>query len=137
MKLARKIILELNKLNADVELALISELSRDIELGSSGLLQFEIDPLDYRIHLVQTENDVLKSFELDESIEVQYEDEVDDIYEVVSEQIVSWFAERWKQVNGPSTYSPAYIFFHGGLDSSRYDLEEDEWGSVDKAWPNS
>lgn len=135
MKLIEKIYVELDKLNQTIELAIKNELSGDIELGDSAVLQFEIDPWDYRIHLVQTENDILESFELDGSIEAQFENEVEYIYKVVSEQIVPWFAERWKSVNGSDSFSPAYLYFHGGLDSPRYDLEKHNWVSIEQIWP--
>ena len=132
LKLIDVIQMELQALNLSVETAIKFELSTDIDLGHSGKLQFEIDPLYYRIHLTQTENDILESFSLEEDVENMFED---DIYEVVSSQIPTWFADRWQSVNGSNHYSPAYIFFHGGLGARRYDLEKRCWYSVQELWP--
>jgi hypothetical protein len=53
----------------------------------------------------------------------------------VSEEIVRWFADRWEAAGGPSRYRPAYAFFHGGVDTPRYDLERRRWCEVTEVWP--
>ncbi len=126
---------ELQTLNSSVESALRRVLSTPCDLGHSGKLQFEIDPLYYRIHLIQTEEDVLESYTPKEDIEVVAEENDLDIYEIISDEIVSWFAKRWQAVNGPSYYSPAYLFFHGEFDAHCYDLEKCCWYRVQEVWP--
>jgi hypothetical protein len=49
----------LGSLDSGVEQAIRNELAKRFDLGNSGRVQFEIDPVDYGIHLVQTEEVVV------------------------------------------------------------------------------
>jgi hypothetical protein len=127
----------LRSLDAAVEQAIRRELAKPFELGHSGRLQFEIDPVYYDIRLVQTEETVVQRV---------IEALTDDFLEraevaglgwivAVSEEVVRWFADRWQAAGGPSRYHPAYAFFHGGLGSPRYDLEQRRWCEAAEVWP--
>lgn len=50
-----------------------------------------------------------------------------DWLQIVATEIVTWFTARWHACCGPRYYSPAYIFFHGGLETPRYDMEKRAW----------
>jgi hypothetical protein len=127
----------LARLNESTERAIRQELAEPIDLGHSGRLQFEFDPVDYGIRLVQTEEVVLSG--ADDPIPNDIIEEAElagsDLFDLLNEEVVSWFADRWEAAEGPKRYSPAYIFFHG-LDTSRYDLEQRRWCSVDEVWPD-
>ncbi len=130
----------LHSLNRRIEQALRRELSTPLDLGHSGRLQFEIDDFDYRIHLVQTEEDVLAEDAVYQAIPKNVHDAAEEagieLFVIITEEIVPWFAERWRSIDGPIQYSPACVFFHSGLDSPRYDMEHDRWCSVSEVWPN-
>lgn len=125
--------------STSTEEALRLELVKSFDLGCSGYLQFEIDGLNYRISLIQTEADVLKESFLD-SLPTGFLDEAEatghDLFAAIEEELVQWFADRWCAVRGPHYYSPAYAFFHGGLSAPRFDLEKRLWCSVEAVWPD-
>jgi hypothetical protein len=55
---------------------------------------------------------------------------------VLDEELLPWFADRWKAAGGPGRFSPAYADFHGGLEQPRYHLEQRRWNSVAEVWPH-
>jgi len=120
------------------EEAIRRELATAFDLGHSGRLQFEIDGTYYGIWLIQTEEVVLKDSIWD-AIPKNLLDEAEaagyDSFAAIEEELVQWFADRWCAVGGPNRYSPAYVFFHGGLSQPRYDLEKRRWFSVEEVWP--
>lgn len=120
-----------------VEELIWHQLSTDIDLGHSERLQFEIDPFSFGITLIQTEEVVFP--EPDDLIPQDPDDDVEkfDTLECVCDELVSWFADRWVAAGGPARYSPAYVFFHGGMDTPRYDLEQKRWCSVEEVWPDN
>lgn len=126
---------QLSELNNSVERLLVKELSVLFDLGHSGVLQFEIDPYDFRISLIQTENDILNEFSLSYEISLEAEENELDANEVIRELIIIWLSEIWIKIQGPSYFSPAYIFYHGGLDSPRFNLETRNWNTVEEIWP--
>ena len=130
----------LQTLNASTESAIRLELSTSFDLGHSGKLQFEIDPVYYGIHLIQTEETVIDGDAVYDLIPFDILDSVEesggDPFTVIADEIVAWFADRWSAADGPKHYSPAYVFFHGGLDSPRYDLEHKRWRPVEDVWPD-
>ena len=89
--------------------------------------------------MIQTEEDVLAEDVVDQALPMNIQEGAEeaeiDLSGIVTEEIVPWFAERWRAIGGPTQCSPAYVFFHGGLDSPRYDLESDRWCSVSEVWP--
>jgi hypothetical protein len=126
----------LRKQTTSTENAIRRELAKSFNLGHSSRLQFEIDGTDYGISLVQTEEVVLQDSIWD-SIPESVLDEAEcadyDLFEVIEEELVQWFADCWSAAGGPKHYSPAHVFFHGGL--PRYDLETRRWCSVEDVWP--
>jgi len=130
----------LQTLNASTESSLRRELSTSFGLGHSERLQFEIDPVYYGIHLIQTEETVLDGDAVYDLVPFDILNAVEesgvDPFAVIADEIVAWFADRWRAADGPKHYSPAYAFFHGGLDSPRYDLEHKRWHSVQEVWPD-
>jgi hypothetical protein len=131
----------LRTLDSPIEAAIRDQLSASFDLGHSERLQFEISVLDFRIHLIQTEEDVLAEFSVMDAIPQEIHDAAEvsefDLCETIAEEVVPWFAERWRAVGGDKLYSPAYLFFHGGLESPRYDLERNRWLSVAEVWPDA
>jgi hypothetical protein len=128
----------LRERNASTEEAIRRELATSFDLGHSGRLQFEIDGTYYGIWLTQTEEVVLKDSVWDalpKSLLEEAESAGYDSFRTIEEELVQWFADRWCAVGGPSHYSPAYVFFHGGLSQPRYDLEKRRWCSVEEIWP--
>jgi hypothetical protein len=135
----RKAIREaLGTLNPAVEAALRRELTVPIDLGHSGRLQFEVCPYFHGIQLVQTEEGILADSAAQDSLPQQLQDAAEaadfDLHAAVEEELLPWFADRWQAVGGPTLYSPAYLFFHGGLDEPRYDLELRQWLSVEEVF---
>ncbi len=126
---------ELHALNRAVESVICRELSTQFDLGHSGKLQFEIDPLYFRIHLIQTEEEILESFSLSDDIEYAAEELSIDVTDIICKEIVEWFSARWIAASGPSHFSPAYVFFHGGLEMPRFDMENRLWCLTQDVWP--
>ena len=117
----------LERLNETVESAILCEIENGIYLAKDEVLQFEVCPTYYRIHLIQTENDILEEFFLDSQIEEDAEESGIDIFDIQNEEILIWFSNRWNKINGPNIFKPAYIYFHGGLYQDRYNLENKTW----------
>ena len=131
----------LRSLNEVAEAAIRRELAEPIDLGHSGRLQFEACPHFFRIHLVQTEEDIVPDSAIDDSIPVELSAAAEaadlDVFEAITEELQPWLADRWQAVGGPSQYRPAYLLFHGGLDAPRYDLEQRRWCEVSEVWPDA
>ncbi len=129
----------LNTLNAQVEAAIAHELNCVSDLGHSERLHFEAQPNDFSICLIQTETDVVPLNAVDEAISFDAMEEAEesgiDWYTCISDELVQWFADRWTAVDGPQKFSPAYLFFHWGLESPRLELEQREWFTVQQVWP--
>ena len=135
----RKAIREcLSRLDTAVEDALRRQLAGPIDLGHSGRLQFEVCPYFYGVHLVQTEEEIVPDSAVWDAVPPELRDAAEaadcDLYAAIQEELLTWFADRWQAVGGPRLYSPAYIFFHGGLDEPRYDLEQRRWLSVEEVF---
>jgi hypothetical protein len=130
----------LEQYNQKVEQAIRRELAAPIDLGRSGRLQFEIDPHGYGIHLVQTEEGVFGGVPTkaipDALLDAADEAGVD-LFQMLGEELLPWFAARWQAAGGLSRFSPAYAFFHGGLHQPRYHLEQRRWCSVEEVWSGS
>jgi hypothetical protein len=135
----RKAIREaLGTLNPAVEAALRREVAGPIDLGHSGRLQFEVCPFFHGIHLVQTEEEILPDSAAHDSLPQELQDAAEavglDLDDAVEAELLPWLADRWLAVGGPRLYSPAYAFFHGGLEEPRYDLERRRWLSVEEVF---
>jgi SMI1 / KNR4 family (SUKH-1) len=128
----------LRQLNDTVEEAITRELAMTFDLGHSGRLQFEVDPIYYGIHLVQTE-EVILNVTLLQVIASEIQDAAEaagfDLHTACGEELFPWFADRWHAAGGPQHHRPAYAFYHGGLDEPRYHLEQRRWCSVEEVWP--
>jgi hypothetical protein len=129
----------LRSLDAAAEEAIGNELAKSFDLGHSGRLQFEICPDFLRIHLVQTEDDVVPHSVIPgavpQSLWKRAEAADLDLHTALSEEVLPWFADRWRAAGGPRRFRPAYAYFHGGLDEPRYDLEQRRWCEVSEVWP--
>ncbi len=126
--------------NESTESAIRHELAKRFDLGHSERLQFEIDPFFLGIHLIQTEETILEGDVIHDTISFEsmesFKESGVDTFAVISDEIVLWFADRWLATDGPKLYSPAYVFFHGGLEAPRYDLEHRCWRTVGEIWPD-
>lgn len=131
-EIKKAVRVSLGKLNGTVEKTILRELKSDIQMSEEEVLQFEICPTYYRIHLTQTENDILEEFFLESDFEEEAEEKGIDIFDIQNDEIVVWFSERWKAVEGPSFFKPAYIYFHGGFYQDRFDLENQTWIKAEK-----
>jgi len=125
----------MEQLNESVEQSLVQELNNEFNLGHSGILQFEIDPFDFRIFLIQTENDIVEEFNVSYEIEVEAEENDLDVNQMIRNEIVLWFSERWMNINGPKYYTLAYLYFHSGLEAPRFNLVDKKWVNVENIWP--
>lgn len=128
----------LRTLNQPVEAALLRELAGPIDLGHSGRLQFEICPYFHGVHLVQTEEGILPDSAVQDCMPQQLQDAAEaadlDLHGMIAEELLPWLADRWQAVGGPREHSPAFAFFHGGLDEPRFDLEQRRWLSVEEVF---
>jgi len=138
-KLRTAIVEVLRSLDAETELAIRRELARVVDLGHSGRLQFEACPNFLGISLVQTEEEILADSSIDDRIPPELRDAAAaadlSVHDAIEAELPAWFADRWRGADGPLRYRPAYLFFHGGLDTPRYDLEERRWCDVTEVWP--
>jgi hypothetical protein len=132
----------LAQFNRTVEDAIRRELAGPIDLGHSGRFQFEVCGYFYGIHLVQTEEVILEDSVLQDAIpealtDAAAEADIDSSpYDILGEELFPWLADRWNAAGGPGHFSPAYAFYHGGLDEPRYDLERRRWCEVEEVWPD-
>ena len=129
----------LRSLGTATEQEIQNLLAKQFELGHSGRLQFEIDPIFYGIHLVQTEELVVPGDVVLDVIAIDFLERAElaglDWIAPMREEVIRWFADRWQAVDGPLRYRPAYAFFHGGLDEPRFDLEQRRWCQISEVWP--
>src|SRR5437660_11002123 len=95
----------LRSLDAAAEKAIRSELAKSIDLGHSGRLQFEIDPALFRVHLIQTEDDVLPDMSVFDALPDGFLESAEaaglDEQVALGEEVVRWLADRWKAAGGP------------------------------------
>ncbi len=129
----------LRSLNEIAEAAIRRELAEPIDLGHSERLQFEACPHFFRVHLIQTEEEIIPDSAVEEAIPAELKAATEatdlDVYEGVIAELPPWLADRWQAADGPSHHRPAYLLFHGGLDEPRYDLEQRRWCEVSEVWP--
>jgi hypothetical protein len=129
--------MQLERLNSVVEQALQRELTKPIDLDHNDRLLFEVDGLYYGISLVQTEEAILPTAweVIDEGIPIHEQEAAEQsgihISELIHQEFFPWFADRWDRVDGPKQYHPAYAFYHGGLYTPRYDLEQRRWFTIE------
>ena len=130
----------LHTMNAAVEAALTRELAYPIDLGHSGRLQFEVCPYFYGVKLVQTENEIVEDYAIQDGMPREIGAAADaadmDLHNMIAEELFPWLADRWAAVGGPGRYHPAYLFYHDENDV-RWDLEQRRWLSVQEVWPTS
>ena len=131
----------LGTLDRATEQAIRWELATIIDLGDSGRLQFEIDPITLAVQLTQTENEIVEHNAVYDALAESVEDTAEagglDVYAVVNELALPWLADRWRSSGGPERYRPAYAFFHGGPEQPRYDLERRRWVAAAEVWPDA
>lgn len=80
----------LRALDAAAEQAIRNELAKPLNLGHSGRIQFEIDPVSYEIHLVQTEETIVAGDPIPDGLFERAEAAGLDWLAAVSEEIVRW-----------------------------------------------
>jgi hypothetical protein len=129
----------LRSLSALAEQAIRRELAAPLDLGHSERLQFEVCPYFFRIHLVQTEEEIVPDSAIPDAVTPELHEAAEaadlDVHAAIEAELFPWFAERWQAAGGPRHYRPAYAFFHGGMDEPRYDLEQCRWCEVEEVWP--
>lgn len=129
----------LHQFDDAVEAAIRRELAEPFDLGHSQRLQFEVCPHFYGIHLVQTEEGILEDSAIEDAIPASIAEAAAptdfDLHELLGKELFPWLADRWQAAEGPRHFSPAYAYYHGGLDEPRYHLEQYRWREVEEVWP--
>ena len=113
-----------------LQAALRSELARPIHLPEGRRLQFEIDPFFFGISSCATEEPLLSDDWLENALPDDWFERAEAAAggwnEMISAELCPWFADCWEAVNGPASFSPAFLFFHG-YHLDQYDLERRRW----------
>jgi hypothetical protein len=129
----------LHTLDSAAEAALRRELGQPIDLGHSERLQFEACPHFFGVKLVQTEEEIIPDYAIQDAVSEELRAGAVaadlDVHAAIESELPPWLADRWQAVGGPGHYRPAYLLFHGGLDEPRYDLEQRRWCEVSEVWP--
>ncbi len=90
-------------------------------------LRFEISADDYRVTLVETEEEIVAGMAVYDALTPELLDAAVaadvDVFAPLEAEILPWLAERWSAVGGPRSWPRAYVFFHEDWDPPRYDLE--------------